>query len=193
MAYAIKISSLDNTVSWKKNLSEDEYRQCKANAEASRYTIGGIEPLIYPVRSNSLKNFSKDFFFPTLTGLACKVQSCVLSLLGSIVAIAVDIVTLPLRLITVFPRVCLNACRSEQPLRKYLREQGEVDMRLYEAESVQVCLTKTEVREKEKIQTRHEGFVNFIPVPWTPAYAELREITRSSVTGQNGSSVTIVA
>ena len=181
MEYLIKVKNLDNRASWSKPLSVEEYNECKNHCAQSRYTIYGIEPLIYPVRANSFKNFAKDFFFPSLINLALKVDSFILGLFAATLALALDIVTLPIRAVTTLPMAFFNACRCEQSLKTYLKQQN-VDSHLFESDSVKVTLVETEViDEATKKQTRNKGFVNFIQVPWSPVSEPLEESKWSCV------------
>lgn len=63
-----------------------------------------LPALLIPVRTNTWKNFSKDFFFPTTTHHATRIKGVVKSILAVLGALLLDIFTLPIRLFTALPR-----------------------------------------------------------------------------------------
>lgn len=134
----IKVSNLENNVFWEKQLTNEEFKAVK-DYVSSKSTLTVISATFKPVRTNNLKNFSKDFFLPTTINHAIKIQHAVGKVFAILAAFVLDILTFPVRLITVIPRTISNAKQEEHPLREYLIAQG-VDSKLLELEHVRVRL-----------------------------------------------------
>lgn len=58
-----------------------------------------LEGLVKPLRMDSWQHFAEDFFFPTFVHYALKVNHIALKVISSICAIALDVITLPIRFI----------------------------------------------------------------------------------------------
>ncbi len=124
MVYSVQISTLNNNQIWKKNLSEDEYKKIQSYCKINRiFNLNGAQ--LIPVRTDCLKNFSIDLLAPTLNYyvLACNYEASNVKLAGTVSALAVDIFTLPFRIITAIPRTVINWFQEEHPLHKYLIEE----------------------------------------------------------------------
>ena len=61
MPFSIRISNLANNSAWEKQLTSPEYQQVKDYGKGEN-TVSIIPATFKPVRTNNLKNFSKDFF-----------------------------------------------------------------------------------------------------------------------------------
>lgn len=141
--------------------------------EENRRRIGLFESLIVPVRTNSIKNFCSDFFFPALLYVrSCfenrvlEINNLVARIFLALASIVLDICTLPLRMITVIPRAIYNYCYSKEKhnLYKFLIKNG-VSSDDLERDSVYVQVMSKNNREIEMSQ----GTFNFIHLP---LYAE---------------------
>lgn len=160
-----------DTVSWQKALDDEEFSKVKEYAKTSHKSLNTIDPLMYPVRTtNGLKNFLGDLFLPATTNLSLKIQSIFLKSVVSCATAICDIVTMPIRLITLLPRMYANARREEVPFRAFLRDQA-CDPRLINAESVRVKLVHVEdVVEVNGIYTEQQRLqkkeIHFAQVPW---------------------------
>lgn len=179
MPFNIKVTNLDNNTVWEKQLTSDEYQQVKGYVKG-KDTVGIIPATFTPVRTNNLKNFSKDFFLPTTLNHAIKVQHAVGKVFAILAALVLDVLTFPIRLLTVIPRIISNANQKENQLHKYLITEG-VDKKLLESDHVRVRLewektsqdptqywtTKDGVQHSKHRQENHwrEEQVNFIEVP----------------------------
>jgi hypothetical protein len=88
--------------------------------------IGIFESTLITVRSDTLANFSKDFFLPTFINHALKIDSLALKVIMCIAALALDIVTLPIRIITLIPRLYLNAThpKTQNVMYRFLEAFG---------------------------------------------------------------------
>lgn len=107
-----------------------------------------IRGVIIPMRTQKLKDFSKDFFLPTFVNFSLKINNIALRVIASIFAIAVDIISFPIRLLTAPVRVYYN-CKypeSEHPLINLIKNNSQFQKVLednivnlcYEAENVQI-------------------------------------------------------
>jgi len=179
MTFNIKVSSLDNNIFWEKQLTSDEYQQVKDYVKG-KDTVSIIPATFKPVRTNNLKDFSKDFFLPTTINHAIKVQHVVGKIFAILASLVLDVATFPIRLLTVIPRVISNAKKEESQLHKYLITEG-VDKKLLESDHVRVQLewekisrcftahwtTQDGVQHSSHSQEEHwkEEMVNFIEVP----------------------------
>jgi hypothetical protein len=178
MPYSLTISNLENTTSWEKQLTPEEFQQVKS------YAVGlgvvSVPATLKPVRTNNLQNFAKDFFLPTLINHALKVEHTVGKIFAILGALILDSLTFPIRLLTCIPRVISNAHQEQNPLKKYLIDEN-VDPKLLESDYVRVRLewektsqsptsywtTEDGVQHSKHSQEKHwqEKNVNFIEVP----------------------------
>lgn len=179
MPFCIKISNLDNNTAWEKQLTSAEFPQVKGCVQG-KSTVAIIPATFKPVRTDNLKNFSKDFFLPTTFNHAIKVQHTVGKVFAILASLVLDVLTFPIRLLTCIPRVISNSRRTENPLHNYLIAEG-VDNKLLESDHVRVRLewektsqfptshwtTKDGVQHSRHSQEKHwsEGNVNFIELP----------------------------
>jgi hypothetical protein len=178
MTNGIRIYNLENNEAWEKRLTDEEYNQVKDYVDG-KDSISMIPAMFKPVRTNNLKNFSKDFFLPTTINHAIRVQNTVGKIFAILASLVLDVFTFPLRLLTCLPRVISNANQKENLLHKYLITQG-VEKKLLESDHVRIRLewkrsnivrtpiwtTKNGVKLKHN-QAKHwmEKNVNFIEVP----------------------------
>lgn len=82
----------------------------------SRGIVGMLPAMLYPVRTNTWTNLAKDFFLPTLVNQALRVKSVALRRIAVIVAGIFDLITLPIRIVTVIPRCRSNANKELHPI-----------------------------------------------------------------------------
>jgi hypothetical protein len=90
-------------------------------------------------RTDNLSSFCEDFFFPSLVHDALKIDNFAIRMIRCIVSIIVDLVTMPIRLITLIPRYFTNLrnTREGHPLHQYLVAMG-ADPRLLNRDRVYV-------------------------------------------------------
>jgi len=166
----IKITSIENfkfddPIIWEKEVDENEFQEVEAcvlqhtNRSATR-----SKALLYPIRTNNLENFAKDFFVP----LCCMECNCMDLEQDSIflfglhkLAVFIDMLTLPIRLITCIPRLFINGTKAERtPLYAYIEKNaGGKANHLLSKDSVKVGLEGP--RSLQKI-------CHFIEVPEYP-------------------------
>jgi hypothetical protein len=138
MTNYIKVSNLDNKTYWQKELTNEEFQTVKTYVEGKN-TVNLIRAAVIPVRTNNFKNFSKDFFLPTVVNHALKVQHEVGEVFAILGALVLDVTLFPIRLFTCIPRVISNAKQKENALCKYLKAEG-VSKRLLASDHVRVIL-----------------------------------------------------
>lgn len=129
----LRITTPDQKHAWSCSLTPEEVEKvreyAKNSSECSRF-FG----LIFPIRTSDL-NYLNDLFLPTYLSTALKIENAVLKKLAAIGLICIDLVTVPIRLITSAVRVLWNACKSEHPLHKFIREKN-ADKDILNAERV---------------------------------------------------------
>lgn len=105
--------------------SAEEFQRVKNLCDNKR-RIGWLESLVIPVRTDNLNNFCKDFFFPGLFNQALKTHDVATKIFLCIFMSIYDIISLPIRLITVIPRYLYNAAHPKEshPLYQYLIDKG---------------------------------------------------------------------
>lgn len=102
--------------------SEEEFETVKRLCENPKNMAGGVKQLFIPIRTDALS----DLFFPILMNGVMKIKSVADSCLAVLIAILMDVVTLPIRLITYIPRWIHNNSqpRVNHPLIPYLINKG---------------------------------------------------------------------
>jgi hypothetical protein len=137
MSYSIQVSNEENNLTWEKRFAAPEEVEQVRGFSEGRDFICLLCGTFKPIRTNTCKTFAEDFFFPTLVNYALKVKSVVGKIFAILTALVLDIITLPLRLLTAIPRAIANKIKGEHPLRKYLIAQN-VDKKLLEGDHVTV-------------------------------------------------------
>ncbi|NGX27828.1 MAG: hypothetical protein K940chlam6_01766 [Chlamydiae bacterium] len=150
---SITVTTFDDRAQWTENFSDHELKEMKEMFNSSADCVNPFKAALVPVRTN--ENFAKDFFLPTLLNHAVKVENAIAQIFVVLGALFLDIVTFPIRLITVIPRFHTNANQPENPLHKYLREKG-ADEQILNAEQVKV-----------KMQWKEKGSTWFGSTQWT--------------------------
>ncbi len=128
MAYTIRVKThpSDQQYLFDKTFNSQEEFQTVKKLCISRREIGFFESMLITARTNTLENCATDFFFPTLINHALKTHDLALKILMTIDLFIVDICTLPIRLITLLPRMLYNEYNRKEthPFYIYLINQG---------------------------------------------------------------------
>lgn len=142
------------------NISEQTYRELKS---ANRGTYGILPMALCVIRTDTLENFATDLFFPTLFNCALKVDKFAGQIILGIAFALLDIVTLPIRLITLLPRVILGMGQTKEnnPGYKFLQKNSKKPEIYRNVNSVYY----TDVIRNEKISKSSDGKYYFSPVP----------------------------
>lgn len=80
--------------------SEEEARIFLKTYGTSRQSWGVLQGLAVPFRTQNIKDLATDLFLPTFIHSALRIDNIALKLIASIFAIALDLVTMPIRFIT---------------------------------------------------------------------------------------------
>jgi len=181
MPSSIRVANPPNTLFWEKQLSNEEVEKVRKHCQNSA-PIGILSATLKPVRTDTLENFSKDFFFPTFVNHAIKVQHAVGKIFAILGALILDLVTFPIRLLTCIPRVMTNSKKEEHPLYRYLQDQA-VNPKIFASDYVLVNLKwegknplrvewryndGTVHRSPDRAQMWEERCVHFIDLPMYP-------------------------
>src|SRR5262245_61369809 len=124
-----------NGVSWEKTYNSlDEFEPVRKLC-VSRAIYGPGLAAFSTIRTNSWKNFAKDFFLPNFVNQTEKTHSIALKLFAFIT----DLLTLPFRLIGLYFRYTTNRQHPKEshPLYQYLKNEG-VNPELIKGEFVRV-------------------------------------------------------
>lgn len=155
------ISTLDGTKSmiepmvFDRGLSVDDQAAEIKSKLVSASRISMLPATLFPVRTNNPSNFSKDFFLPTTLNHAINTQNTFKKVIALIGAIFLDLLTLPIRLITSAPRALFNA-HYQNPLKAFLIEKN--------ADKVFIDTDTVNVQFKHKTENII-ATVNYIQLP----------------------------
>lgn len=119
-----------------------------------------IRGTIIPLRTQNFKVFSKDFFLPTFVNFSLKINNIALRIIASVFAIALDVITAPIRLLTTPFRVFYNDRHPEtrHPLVNLIEAQTErtIDDNFvnlfYEVQDVRITNTSTPEEQGNTLQ-----------------------------------------
>lgn len=156
----VKASHADQTWIFERKLTTpQEIEQVKDLCKSNFWEFSAQ---FIPVRTHNLKDFCKDFFFPSVTLSAVKIDSYFMRLLEVIV----DLFTLPIRILTAVPRVIYNALnpKEKDPLYLYLKTHG-LSADLLKRDAVYVGFEWTENVDERPKQFVREISVGFIALP----------------------------
>lgn len=118
--------------SFKENfeISAELYTEFQKN-QSSGY---GIVPMLACViRTDTLENIATDLFLPTLIHVACKAKTLGQKIILTIGACLADLLTLPIRLATLIPRVAIGLIysKSSHPAYRFFEQHSSMP-HLYE-------------------------------------------------------------
>jgi len=87
-----------------KNFTDFKEAANTLSLSENRRRIGWLGSLIMPVRTDTLSNFCQDFFLPGLFNQALKTKDVASKIILCILMPIYDVITFPIRLISVIPR-----------------------------------------------------------------------------------------
>lgn len=142
------------------DVSEKTYRELKS---ANRGTYGILPMTLCVIRADNLKNFLTDLFCPTFVHAALKVEKLAGQIILGIAFALLDIVTLPVRLITLLPRVVFGMIWTKENNPGYLfLQQHSKNPEIYKNLN---SVYYTDVIHNEKTSKISDGKYYFSPVP----------------------------
>ncbi len=101
------------------------------------YSLG--EEIFFPTRTNTWQNLCKDFFFPVALNCAIKIDHFALRIFSMISAGLFDLISFPVRCITVLPRMAYNSLfngKETHPFYVYLKDHSALESDLQELDHV---------------------------------------------------------
>ena len=132
----ITVTNLENSTVWTQSCTPEEARSFKNQGYLQgKSSIAPFKASLIVVRTHDWNSFSTDFFLPTTMNHAIKATTC--KVIAIIAALILDILTFPVRLITLIPRAIYNARQYKVPLHKYLLDKG-VDPKLLATNTLRV-------------------------------------------------------
>lgn len=137
MANSIKVINEKNNTIWERQLTAEEFAYAKSTCKGKN-SVGMTIALLIPVRTNNGSNFARDFFLPISINHVIKIERIALKIFAFIAALFLDLITLPIRLLTSIPRIIANA-KKTTPLQKYLEAQG-IEKEILKADYLKVEL-----------------------------------------------------
>lgn len=107
------------------------YEEIKNNCCFDRTNMAdACQAVFMPIRTSNCCDFIKDFFLPTVVNGAFKVNHVVFRIFAVLLCLPLDLLTFPLRVLTVIPRCYGNQFEKtrEHPLRAYLESKTKIDL-----------------------------------------------------------------
>lgn len=162
MTYTVNYSF--EGVAQKFDVTNEEAENLKSKfVSASKVSL--LPAALIPVRTNNLSNFNKDLFLPTTLNHGVKANGSFKKVVAIAGAILLDLLTLPIRLITSVPRALVNA-HNQNPLRTHLIKTKCAEA-LFQADTINVVFTELKHlrysgKTYEKIITQN---INLIEIP----------------------------
>jgi len=156
----IEVTNLNNGTKWEKQFLSEDSSQI-IDYSVGRKNIDLLSALFFPVRTNNIKNFAKDFLLPTTFNYPIKIQNIVVKVFAIFSSIFIDIITFPIRLITCIPRKISNEQQQQQHLLLNYLKQQNVDKKLIDSDYVRVKLYWETTSTSDFIQyTSEDGTVH---------------------------------
>lgn len=160
----------------RRNVSEEEFNT--VYSYIANRSVTNFSAILYPVRTNNLKNFALDLFLPATIQVASRVDNMKLKIFAVIASLLLDTLTLPIRLVTAVPRVIYNSSQPDSPITSYLKEHGAPQQVFYSGR-VRVGLEKDYYSDQAgfRRQRNHQYIffkTNLIAHPWYKGWNEER-------------------
>lgn len=167
VAGTFTVESPDKSVAWGQQFTSGECDQVDdymTSRDSYRFVLASLTP----IRTNTWKNLWTDTLLPNTLNHAIEVNNVALRVLAIGCALVADIVTLPIRLVTLYPRIRINNAQPEHPLLAHLKTLP-IDRKLIDTEFVwvnwvMITTTKQGNMEKTVRVTRYRN-VNYIERP----------------------------
>lgn len=155
----LEVHNLENKRIWPMLVNQEEQDRILQLLKSAE-TVGLLGAVLRPVRTNTIKNFAKDFFLPTTINRALLVKNLVGKVFAILGALVFDTLTFPLRLASCVPALLMNSNPEDHLFYKYLQEQ-KVEPNFLKAEHVYVKWTFGDKEQELMLnffkQPRYEG------------------------------------
>lgn len=140
------------------DVSKEEYFALRA---ADRGAWGILPMTLCVIRTDNLNNFLSDFCCPTVVNCALKARKLAGQIILGIGSLFLDIITLPVRLITLLPRLAFAQTKENNPAYRFLmRHSAKPEM--YKDANPIYC---TAVETTDKTSKSSDGVFHFTPLP----------------------------
>lgn len=117
---SLQIYNLDTKRQSFQFLTQENYEKVMGMLKSAQ-TVGILGATLRPVRTNTLKNFAKDFFLPTTVNQALRVKPLARRVFAILGALVLDTLTFPVRLLTCIPTILTNTKPEDHPFYQYLK------------------------------------------------------------------------
>jgi hypothetical protein len=119
--------------------ADEQVKEFIGKYAKSRDGYSLLQSAIFPLRTDNLKNYAEDLFLPTFIHYSSKVNNFVLKFLSSIFAVAFDIVTIPIRIITTPIQLYYNNIHEEKHPIINLIQNDHLAQNVIQNNSVNLC------------------------------------------------------
>lgn len=133
---SLEVYNLESKKGSIKLLNSEDYEKFMVMLKSAQ-TVGVLGATLRPVRTNTLKNFAKDFFLPTTVNQALRVKPLAKRVFAILGALVLDTLTFPVRLLTCIPTILTNTKPEDHPFYQYL-QTDPATQRVLHAEHVRV-------------------------------------------------------
>lgn len=170
--FQVRVENIDDSTVYQEIEGTDvkvflKIQEALISSQQNNWPVSVFKATLMTVRSNNLRNFAKDFFFPTVFNQAVNIQNTTKRIFAILFSLALDVLTFPIRLVTYIPRIKKNAQLKEKDLsiKTELISAGINTEFFKNKESIQV---KIEAVRKDDSKLLHgmQIRVNFIPMPF---------------------------
>lgn len=126
MVYRLQVYDSSHGTTWRTRLKTKEFPFVRAMCQDRTNMAGYIKAAIMPIRTHDIKSLAKDLFLPSLVNAALKVRNVVDKIFIIIFATIYDLLTFPLRIVTLIPRCIYNSCKASKKhiLSEFLASKG---------------------------------------------------------------------
>lgn len=162
----LAVINLNSSESQHYKIEDDDFSTIEDLIFTSRDVISPWRATLYPVRTNNWKNFAVDLLLPTTPVLyqALKTDSCIAKIFVTLFSLILDAATFPIRLVTMIPRMVINASQPEHPLLTYLKNQNAIQT-LLETDRVGIKLTWNDPIQLTNPPASWNGTTKFKVIP----------------------------
>lgn len=175
----IKLFDQDEKQVWEKEVDKAEFQHLKRITAPELTNTSAWGQFLTPVRTNSVKHLAMDFFSPFAANtiyyngypinLSCAEQCAIIPL------VFLELLSMPVRLITLIPRAIYNAAQPEHPFREWLHNEGVPEEYLM-GDSIKIKLERNPKIKNYNTNTGYDETQGMVVTTETPnCYKSVRE------------------
>ena len=159
--FSVELQDVNNNILYQTVCaSREELKTFIAKHGKSTTGYSVLEGAIFPMRTDTPAHFSKDFFLPTWAHFASKINNVVLKYFVAFFAVALDLVTLPVRLLTTAYQLYYNNKHKEKHPALELIGQRPDAHKVLEEGVVNLCYTIDTVKTSAPTIDGGDSFQN---------------------------------